>query len=65
MLFFGIDRHSNNSVVVILDESDKVIYSRRHPNNLEEICGALMPYQAQLAGVLVESIFNWYWLVDD
>jgi hypothetical protein len=23
-----------------------------------------MPYQSQLAGVLVASTFNWYWLVD-
>lgn len=64
MLFCGIDLHSNNSVVVISDESDKVIYSRRHPNNLEEICAALRPYQLELAGVVVESTFNWYWLVD-
>lgn len=64
MLFCGIDLHSNNSVVVILDESDKVIYSRKHPNNFDEICGALLPYQSQLAGVVVESTFNWYWLVD-
>lgn len=64
MLFCGIDLHSNNSVVVISDESDKVIYSRRHPNNLDEICAALSPYQSELAGVVVESTFNWYWLVD-
>ena len=64
MLFCGIDLHSNNSVVVILDETDKVIYSKRHPNNLDEICKTLSAYQAQLAGVVVESTFNWYWLVD-
>lgn len=64
MLFCGIDLHSNNSVVVISDEGDKVLYSKRHPNNLEEICAALSPYRAQLSGVVVESTFNWYWLVD-
>ena len=64
MLFCGIDLHSNNSVVVISDESDKVIYSKRHPNNLDEISAALRPYQTELAGVVVESTFNWYWLVD-
>lgn len=31
---------------------------------MDEICGALMPYQSQLTGVVVESTFNWYWLVD-
>ncbi|MBX9868676.1 MAG: IS110 family transposase [Burkholderiaceae bacterium] len=64
MLFCGIDLHSNNSVVVISDEADKVIYSRRHPNSLDDICSALRPYQSALAGVVVESTFNWYWLVD-
>ena len=64
MLFCGIDLHSNNSVVVISDENDKVLYSKRHPNNLEEIRSALSPYQSGLFGIVVESTFNWYWLVD-
>jgi transposase len=64
MLFCGIDLHSNNSVVVISDENDKVLYSKRHPNNLDEICTALSPYRSELFGVVVESTFNWYWLVD-
>ena len=64
MLFCGIDLHSNNSFVTISDENDKVLYSRRHPNRLEEICQALSPYRAELFGVVVESTFNWYWLVD-
>lgn len=64
MLFCGIDLHSNNSFLVVSDENDKVLYSKRHPNNLEEICAALRPYQSDLFGVVVESTFNWYWLVD-
>ena len=64
MLFCGIDLHSNNSVVVVSDENDKVLYSKRHPNSLEEIRSALNPYRAGLFGVVVESTFNWYWLVD-
>lgn len=64
MLFCGIDLHSNNSFVAVSDENDKVLYSKRHPNNLEEIRTALSPYRADLFGVVVESTFNWYWLVD-
>jgi transposase len=64
MLFCGIDLHSNNCFVVISDDDDKVLYSRRLPNNLAEICSALRPYQADLFGVVVESTYNWYWLVD-
>ena len=64
MLFCGIDLHSNNSFIVVLDENDNVLYSRRHPNSLDEICSALGPFKTQLTGVVVESTFNWYWLVD-
>jgi len=64
MKFCGIDLHSGNSVVVIIDEQDNVKYSKRHANNLSEILEALAPHREALSGVVVESTFNWYWLVD-
>jgi transposase len=64
MKFCGIDLHSNNSVVVITDETDKVIVSRRCRNELDTVLALLTPHQAELAGVVVESTYNWYWLVD-
>jgi len=35
MKFSGIDLHSNNSVVVVSDEEDRIVYQKRLPNNLE------------------------------
>jgi len=64
MRFCGIDLHSNNSVVVITDEMDKVLASRRCPNDLSRIVAVLEPHKDELAGVVVESTYNWYWLVD-
>ncbi len=64
MIFCGIDLHSNNSVVVALDEADRVLYGKRLPNDLKTILEALAPYKDQLKGVVVESTYNWYWLVD-
>jgi len=64
MIFCGIDLHSNNSMVVITDEADQVLYGKRLPNDLKAICAALEPYREQLLGVVVESTYNWYWLVD-
>ena len=64
MLFCGIDLHSNNCLVVVSDDNDKVVYSKRLPNDLATICTALSPYQQELFGVVVESTYNWYWLVD-
>jgi len=63
-LYSAIDLHSNNSVLVILDENDKVVYERRHPNELPVILAQLAPYKKRIQAVVVESTYNWYWLVD-
>lgn len=63
-LYCGIDLHSNNSYVVVLDEGDRVVYQRRLRNDLEAILLELSAFRAELVGIAVESTFNWYWLVD-
>ena len=63
-LYAGIDLHSNNSVVVVQDEEDHVVGRRRLANDLSAVCAWLEPYRDDLAGVVVESTYNWYWLVD-
>lgn len=63
-LYAGIDLHSNNSVLVISNEKDVVVYEKRLKNDSNTIVRALEPYASVLAGVVVESTFNWYWLVD-
>jgi transposase len=60
----GIDLHSNNSVVVVKDADGKVVCRRRVVNELRYIEPILAPYRHALRGVIVESTFNWYWLVD-
>lgn len=62
--YSGIDLHSNNAVVVVTDEEDRVLYQKRLPNRLQEILAALSPHREELVGVVVESTYNWYWLVD-
>src|SRR6266581_8691465 len=63
-LYGGIDLHANNSVVVLLDEQDRVVYQKRLPNHLAQMLPQLSPYQGAIEGVVVESTYNWYWLVD-
>src|SRR5574341_748639 len=63
-LYAGIDLHSNNSVVVVLDERDRVVYQKRLPNDLAGIVAALSACAGNITGVAVESTYNWYWLVD-
>jgi transposase len=63
-LYCGIDLHSNNSVIVILDEVDKVIYQKKLDNNLALILKQLAVYKNKITAIAIESTFNWYWLVD-
>lgn len=64
MNYSGIDLHSNNCVVALIDETDRVLCRRRLPNQLAMVLALLEPYREELAGIVVESTYNWYWLVD-
>ena len=64
MKYSGIDLHPNNSVVTVTDEEDRVVAQKRLPNDLAKIIALLAPWRDEIAGVVVESTFNWYWLVD-
>ncbi|WP_296896094.1 IS110 family transposase [Thiohalocapsa sp.] len=63
-LYGGIDLHSNNNVVVLSDEEDKVVYRRRLPNDIGVVLAELAPFRDHVEGWVVESTYNWYWLVD-
>jgi len=63
-LYGAIDLHSNNNVTVLIDEKDKVVYQKRLANDLPLIVEQLSPYASSVEGIVVESTYNWYWLVD-
>lgn len=63
-LYAGIDLHSTNYVLVIADAEGQEVYRKRHRNDLPKLISVLAPYQDRLADVVVESTYNWYWLVD-
>jgi transposase len=60
----GIDLHSNNSVVALLDDADRVVYRKRLGNDAALVLDALAPSREAITGLVVESTYNWYWLVD-
>jgi transposase len=63
-LYCGIDLHSNNSMISLIDDNDQLISETRLNNDLDAIHRHLMPYQDGISGIVVESTYNWYWLVD-
>ena len=63
-LYAGIDLHASNNYLAVIDENGKRIFKQRLPNESEVILLKLGRFQEEMAGVVVESTFNWYWLVD-
>jgi len=63
-LYGGIDLHSNNSVLALLGEDERLVCRKRLGNDAPSILEALAPYREAIVGLVVESTYNWYWLVD-
>jgi transposase len=63
-LLAGIDLHSDNGYLGIADMQGKRLYDKKLPNELPRVLAALEPYRDGLKGVIIESTYNWYWLVD-
>ena len=61
-LYCGIDSHSNNNGVVVTNEEDSAVNRKRLHNELGDVLEALSPFETNLAGTVVESTYNWYWL---
>ncbi len=62
--YVGLDLHSNNTYLGVMDEKGKQVHRNKVGNFLELILSELEPYKQKTEGVIVESTFNWYWLVD-
>ena len=63
-LYAGIDLHSSNCYLGIIDKQLDKIFGKRLRNSLPLIIDCLAPFNKDLQGVVVESTYNWYWLVD-
>ena len=63
-LYAGLDLHSRNTYIGIMDKEFKRVFGKRVSNNLPLILNTLEPFQDQFQGIVVESTFNWYWLID-
>jgi transposase len=63
-LYCGIDLHAKSSYLAIINEQRKRVFNRNVNNNRGIILSFLAPYRTELVGIVVESTFNWCWLVD-
>jgi transposase len=63
-VYVGMDLHATNTYVGMVDEENTVLHKQRYRNELPLILAGLDPFKKDIQGVVVESTFNWYWLVD-
>jgi transposase len=63
-VFAGIDLHSNNLVIGIVDQDGRRVKDKRLACELKLVTDFLKPYKPRLRSLAVESTYNWYWLVD-
>ena len=49
--------------MVVIDEQDRVRMKRKQANVLREVLTSLEPYRGPLVGIVMESTYNWYWLL--
>src|SRR5438034_4573128 len=61
--YCGIDLSARDCHVCVIDERLKVMVQLKLGNELSRIIKLLEPYKTNLK-IVVESTFNWYWLID-
>lgn len=63
MFYCGIDLSATSSHICVVDETLTIHLQQKARNELPRVCHLLAPFKPDLQ-IVVESTFNWYWLVD-
>lgn len=63
MFYSGIDLSARDSHICVLDDNLSIHLQQKVPNELARIASLLQPFKPDLQ-IVIESTFNWYWLVD-
>jgi transposase len=63
MFYCGINLSARGSHLCVLDDNLSTLLQRKATNDLPLISSLLDPFKPSLK-IVIESTFNWYWLVD-
>lgn len=65
-IYVGIDLHSTNSYFAVMNESGERLFHKRIGNNKEKVMNLVSRIETygEISSLVVESTYNWYWLVD-
>ena len=51
----GIDLHSSNNFIGVINNKDQRLYGKRHSNRLTDVLTALAPFKESLKGVVTDA----------
>jgi len=63
-LYAVFDLHANSSFLGIVDEHGNRVFRKKLCNDRGLIVEVLRPPKQDIIGIVVESTYNWYWMVD-
>ena len=64
LYYVGIDLHSNNLVLAIVNKDGRRITHQKLPCDLRTVLEYIEKFKPHIENIAVESTYNWYWLVD-
>ena len=53
-MYCGIDLHSSNNLLVVLDQKLETLFERRLRNDLGQVLASLEPFREDLVGIAIE-----------
>ena len=52
----------STTYIGVIEQEKRKVFSEKFPNQLAVIVQALAPFRSAVAGIVVRSTYNWYWL---
>jgi transposase len=63
-LYAAFDLHANNNFFALIDQDGSRVFKKKLYNDRGLILEVLRPYREEIVSIVVESTYNWYWMVD-
>ena len=63
-VYVGFDVHSSSNVSGVVGEDGRRLLTRKLRNDPYQVVESLKTVPGHIEGVVVESTYNWYWIVD-
>jgi transposase len=63
-LYAAFDLHANNNSLAMIDQNYSRMLYKKLFNDPELILEVLRPHKENIVSIVVESTYNWYWMVD-